>query len=41
MLLAASGASYVLVFVACERPGLGVAHFFYLSIAATAIATGP
>ncbi len=24
-----------------ERPGLGIAHFFYLSIATTAIATGP
>jgi diguanylate cyclase (GGDEF)-like protein len=44
LLLAASGASYAIVFVAFllyERPGLGVAHFFYLSIAATAIATGP
>ncbi|MDF2751958.1 MAG: hypothetical protein K0S82_340 [Gaiellaceae bacterium] len=43
LLLAASGASYAIVFVAfllCERPGLGIAHF-YLSIATTAIATGP
>ena len=44
LLLAASGASYALVFGAFlvyERPGLGLAHFFYLSIATTAIATGP
>ncbi|HEX7255611.1 MAG TPA: GGDEF domain-containing protein [Gaiellaceae bacterium] len=44
LLLAASGASYALVFFAFllyERPGLGLAHFFYLSIATTAIATGP
>jgi diguanylate cyclase (GGDEF)-like protein len=44
LLLAASTASYALVFVAFllyERPGLGIAHFFYLSIATTAIATGP
>lgn len=44
LLLVASGASYALVaaaFVVWERPGLGVAHFFYLSIATTAIATGP
>ena len=44
LLLAASGASYAVVFVAFllyERPGLGLAHFFYLSIATTAIATGP
>lgn len=44
LLLAASGVSYALVFVAFlfyERPGLGLAHFFYLSIATTAIATGP
>ncbi len=44
LLLAASGASYVVVFLAFllyERPGLGLAHFFYLSIATTAIATGP
>jgi len=44
LLLAASGASYALVvaaFVLYERPGLGIAHFFYLSIATTAIATGP
>ena len=44
LLLAASAASYGLVFGAFlvyERPGLGLAHFFYLSIATTAIATGP
>jgi diguanylate cyclase (GGDEF)-like protein len=44
LLLAASGASYLIVFAAFlvyERPGLGLAHFFYLSIATTAIATGP
>jgi hypothetical protein len=44
LLLAASAASYPLVFMAFllyERPGLGIAHFFYLSIATTAIATGP
>ncbi len=44
VLLAASGASYVVVFLAFllyERPALGLAHFFYLSIATTAIATGP
>ena len=44
LLLAASAASYALVFGAFlvyERPGLGLAHFFYLSIATTAIATGP
>ena len=43
-LLVLSGASYALVFLAFllyERPGLGLAHFFYLSIATTAIATGP
>jgi diguanylate cyclase (GGDEF)-like protein len=44
-LLAASGAaSYVLVFLAFllwERPGLGVAHFYYISIALVALATGP
>jgi diguanylate cyclase (GGDEF)-like protein len=44
LLLAGSGASYAVVFLAFlvyERPGLGLAHFFYLSIATTAIATGP
>ncbi|HET9323788.1 MAG TPA: GGDEF domain-containing protein [Gaiellaceae bacterium] len=44
LLLAASGVSYAVVFAAFllyERPGLGLAHFFYLSIATTAIATGP
>jgi diguanylate cyclase (GGDEF)-like protein len=43
-LLACSIASFPLVFGAFlyyERPGLGVAHFFYLSIAMTAMATGP
>jgi diguanylate cyclase (GGDEF)-like protein len=44
LLLACSIASFPLVFTAFllyEKPGLGVAHFFYLSIAMTAIATGP
>jgi diguanylate cyclase (GGDEF)-like protein len=44
LLLVASGVSYAAVFLAFllyERPGLGLAHFFYLSIATTAIATGP
>lgn len=43
-MLAASAASYAVVFFAFmvyEKPGLGIAHFFYLSIATTAIATGP
>lgn len=44
LVLAASGISYALVVVAFllyERPGLGIAHFFYLSIATTALVTGP
>jgi diguanylate cyclase (GGDEF)-like protein len=44
LLLAGSTASYAVVFIAFflyEEPGLGIAHFFYLSIATTAIATGP
>lgn len=44
LLLACSVASFPLVFGAFllyERPGLGIAHFFYLSIAMTAMATGP
>jgi diguanylate cyclase len=44
LLLACSLASFPLVFGAFllyERPGLGIAHFFYLSIAMTAMATGP
>jgi diguanylate cyclase len=43
LLLACSVASFPLVFGAFllyERPGLGIAHFFYLSIAMTAMATG-
>ncbi|HEY7706844.1 MAG TPA: GGDEF domain-containing protein [Gaiellaceae bacterium] len=43
-LLAAAAASFVVVFVTFllyERPGLGIAHFFYLSIAMTAVVTGP
>jgi diguanylate cyclase (GGDEF)-like protein len=42
LLLACSIASFPLVFGAFmlyERPGLGIAHFFYLSIAMTAMAT--
>jgi diguanylate cyclase (GGDEF)-like protein len=44
LLFACSAASYVVVFVAFivyEQPGLGLAHFFYLSIALTAMSTGP
>lgn len=44
LLASASAATYVLVFLAFlvfERPGLGIAHFFYISIALLALATGP
>jgi diguanylate cyclase (GGDEF)-like protein len=44
LLLAVSVTSFAVVFVGFvlyERPGLGLAHFFYLSIALTAMATGP
>jgi diguanylate cyclase (GGDEF)-like protein len=44
LLLAFSTTSFAIVFVAFvlyEQPGLGLAHFFYLSIALTAMATGP
>lgn len=44
LLLACSTGSFVVVFLAFviyEQPGLGLAHFFYLSIALTAITTGP
>ena len=44
LLLACSTASFVVVFlgfVLYEQPGLGLAHFFYLSIALTAMGTGP
>jgi diguanylate cyclase (GGDEF)-like protein len=44
LLLAFSTASFAVVFlpfVLYEQPGLGLAHFFYLSIALTAMATGP
>lgn len=44
LLLAFSTASFAVVFLAFvlyEQPGLGLAHFFYLSIALTAMATGP
>jgi diguanylate cyclase (GGDEF)-like protein len=44
LLLTCSVATFPAVFVAFllyERPGLGIAHFFYLSIAITAMATGP
>lgn len=44
LLLACSTASFVVVFlgfVLYEQPGLGLAHFFYLSIALTAMSTGP
>ena len=44
LLLVFSTASFLVVFLAFilyEQPGLGLAHFFYLSIALTAMATGP
>lgn len=44
LLLAFSTTSFAIVFVAFvlyEQPGLGLAHFFYISIALTAMATGP
>src|SRR5215211_6407066 len=44
LLLVFSTASFPVVFLAFilyEQPGLGLAHFFYLSIALTAMATGP
>jgi diguanylate cyclase (GGDEF)-like protein len=43
-LLACALATYVVVFFAFllwERPGLGLGHFFYLSIALLALASGP
>jgi diguanylate cyclase (GGDEF)-like protein len=44
LLLVCATASFAAVFVGFvvyEQPGLGLAHFFYLSIALTAMATGP
>src|SRR4029434_2294664 len=44
LLLVFSTVSFLVVFVAFvlyEQPGLGLAHFFYLSIALTAMCTGP
>ncbi|MGB2953410.1 MAG: GGDEF domain-containing protein [Gaiellaceae bacterium] len=44
LVLAAGLASYALVFTAFvlfEIPGLGIAHFFYLSVALVAVVTGP
>jgi diguanylate cyclase (GGDEF)-like protein len=44
MLVGASLLSFAgifLAFLALERPGMGVGHFFYLSIALTALAAGP
>jgi len=44
LLLVCSTASFALIFLAFilyEQPGLGIAHFFYLSIALAAMATGP
>jgi diguanylate cyclase (GGDEF)-like protein len=44
LLFACALATYVLVFFAFlvwERPGLGLGHFFYVSIALLALATGP
>jgi diguanylate cyclase (GGDEF)-like protein len=44
LLLVCASASFAAVFAAFavyEQPGLGLAHFFYLSIALAAMATGP
>jgi diguanylate cyclase (GGDEF)-like protein len=44
LMLAVATASFgavFLAFVLYEQPGLGLAHFFYLSVALTAMATGP
>lgn len=44
LLFVFSAASFPVVFLAFvvyERPGLGLAHFFYISIALTAMVTGP
>ena len=44
LMLAFSTASFAVVFLAFvlyEQPGLGLAHFFYLSVALAAMATGP
>lgn len=43
-MLVCASASFAIVFLAFvvyEQPGLGLAHFFYLSVALTAMATGP
>lgn len=43
-MLVGASASFAIVFLAFvvyEQPGLGLAHFFYLSVALTAMATGP
>jgi diguanylate cyclase (GGDEF)-like protein len=37
----ASGAAIYLTFIVYERPGLGLGHFFYVSIILVALATGP
>jgi diguanylate cyclase (GGDEF)-like protein len=37
----ASGAANLVAFVVYERPGLGLGHFFYVSIILAALATGP
>jgi diguanylate cyclase (GGDEF)-like protein len=44
LFLATAAAIYAVVFVAFllfERPGLGIAHFFYLAIALVALSVGP
>jgi diguanylate cyclase (GGDEF)-like protein len=43
-MLVCASASFAIIFLAFivyEQPGLGLAHFFYLSVALTAMATGP
>jgi diguanylate cyclase (GGDEF)-like protein len=43
-MLVCASVSFAIVFLAFivyEQPGLGLAHFFYLSVALTAMATGP
>ena len=37
----ASGIAVFLAFTFYERPGLGLGHFFYVSIILAALATGP
>src|SRR5262249_44512348 len=37
----ASGIAIFVAFIFYERPGLGIGHFFYVSIILVALATGP